>query len=126
MKVSPTEAHRLMVEEGFVYVDVRSAPEFAEGRPAGAVNVPIANMTVTGLEPNPSFVEHVRGLFPDLATRLVVGCKGGGRSARARELLAAAGYTTVHDQRAGWDGARGVFGEITEAGWRRTSLPREP
>jgi rhodanese-related sulfurtransferase len=126
VKVSPEEAHRLMEDEGFVYLDVRSVPEFAEGRPRGAVNVPIAHMTVTGLAPNASFVADVRTRFPDPMTPLVVGCKAGGRSARAVELLAAAGYTRLHDQRAGWDGARGVFGEITEPGWRRTSLPREP
>ena len=34
-RVSPAEAKTLM-DEGYVYLDVRSEPEFAAGHPAGA------------------------------------------------------------------------------------------
>jgi hypothetical protein len=37
-----------------------------------------------------------------------------------------AGFTRVLDQRAGWDGKRGPFGEISEPGWSRAGLPTEP
>jgi rhodanese-related sulfurtransferase len=40
-RVSPQEAKDLMDKEGYVYVDVRSIPEFEAGHPAGAFNVPI-------------------------------------------------------------------------------------
>ena len=40
-------------------------------------------------------------------------------------MLVAAGFTNVLEQRAGWDGARGSFGEIVEPGWKRAGLPSE-
>ena len=33
--VTPREAKRLVDEEGYTYVDVRSVPEFEQGHPAG-------------------------------------------------------------------------------------------
>ena len=35
-RVSPQEADRLLREAGYVYVDVRSIPEFDAGHPTGA------------------------------------------------------------------------------------------
>ena len=126
MRISPDEARGLMIHEAHVYLDVRSAHEFAGGRPQGAVNVPFANMTVTGLQSNPDFVREVRARVPDLATPLIVGCKAIGRAEKAAALLMGAGYTHVLVQRAGWDGTRGAFGEIREPGWRRRGLPTDP
>jgi hypothetical protein len=40
-------------------------------------------------------------------------------------MLSAEGFTSVVDQRAGWDGARDPFGQITEPGWSRVGLPAE-
>ena len=37
--VMPTEAARLIESEGYVYIDVRSVPEFDHGHPAPAVNI---------------------------------------------------------------------------------------
>jgi rhodanese-related sulfurtransferase len=54
-----------------------------------------------------------------------VGCKAGGRSLRAAETLLTAGYTNIVDQRAGWDGARDSFGQLTEQGWKPAGLPSE-
>ena len=65
-----------------------------------------------------------RAEFPKDA-KLVVGCKAGGRSARAAEMMAAAGFTGVVDQRAGFDGARDAFGQLTEPGWQPAGLPVE-
>jgi hypothetical protein len=45
------------------------------------------------------------------------------RSLEAAEVLVAAGFANVVDQRAGWDGARGDFGELLEPGWKRLALP---
>jgi rhodanese-related sulfurtransferase len=111
-RISPAEAHAKMTGEGFTYVDVRSEDEFAAGHPAGAINVPIAD----------DFVATIEKKFAKDAP-LIVGCKMGGRSARAARALAAAGFTRVFDQRAGFDGARGAFGELTEPGWSRCGLP---
>jgi len=112
-----------MRDEGFTYVDVRTPDEFAEGHPALAVNVPSMRAGAGGMEPDPDFLPTMERRFARDAA-LIVGCKMGGRSARARELLVAAGFTRVLDQRAGWDGTRGSFGEIVEPGWSRTDLPR--
>jgi rhodanese-related sulfurtransferase len=122
-RVSPAEAKEL-VDEGWTYLDVRSEPEFAAGHPAGAHNVPIAHSGPSGMKPNPDFLDVVEALYPKDA-RLVVGCQAGGRSARAAEMLAAAGYTQITDQRAGFGGARDSFGQVSEPGWAAAGLPVE-
>jgi rhodanese-related sulfurtransferase len=103
-----------MIHEGYVYVDVRTPEEFAEGRPEGAVNVPLGE----------DFVTRMSECF-DKSARIIVGCKAGGRSLRAANALFDAGYTDLCDQRAGYDGSRGSFGELTEPGWSRVGLPVE-
>src|SRR4051794_20283928 len=114
-RISPAEAHAKMKDESFTYVDVRTEEEFVAGHPAGAINMPIEN---------PDFVSAMTAAFAKDAP-LIVGCKMGGRSARAAALLTQAGFTRVLDQRAGWDGTKGSFGEVVEAGWSRVSLPTE-
>ncbi len=118
-RISPSEAHRLMKDEAFTYVDVRTEEEFSAGHPESAINVPLMRSSAQGMEPNPDFV-------PDVVKRcakdapIIVGCKMGGRSARAAEALGLAGFTRVVDQLAGWDGTRGSFNEIVVPGWSRT------
>src|SRR5687767_699366 len=102
-RVSPQEARGLQEKEGFAYVDVRSVPEFQAGHPTGAFNVPLMHMGPAGMAPNPEFLDVMKKAFPTDA-KLVVGCKAGGRSARAAALLESAGYTNVVDQRAGFEG----------------------
>ncbi len=123
-RVSPAEAHAKMKDEAFTYVDVRTEEEFAAGHPEGAVNVPVMLAGASGMDPNPDFVPVMERAFAKDAP-LIVGCKMGGRSARAAKALASAGFTRVLDQRAGWDGAKGSFGELVEPGWSRSDLPVE-
>ena len=40
-------------------------------------------------------------------------------------MMIAAGYTGVVDQRAGFDGPRDAFGQLTEPGWGPAGLPVE-
>jgi len=122
-RVSPAEAKQLM-DEGYVYLDVRSEPEFAAGHPAGAHNVPVMHAGPRGMAPNPDFLAVVEGLYAKDA-RLVLGCRSGQRSMRAAEMMIAAGYTGVIDQRAGFDGPRDAFGQLTEPGWGPAGLPVE-
>jgi rhodanese-related sulfurtransferase len=122
-RVSPVEAKQLM-DQGFVYVDVRSEPEFAAGHPDGAVNVPIATAGAGGMTPNPDFLRAMEALFAKDA-KLVVGCQAGGRSLRAAQELVRAGFTGVVDQRAGFGGARDAFGRTSEPGWQAAGLPIE-
>lgn len=122
-RVSPNEAHDLIQNEGYTYLDVRSVPEFTAGHPEGAVNVPLMNASPGGgMAPNPEFQQQVEARFPKDA-KLVVGCLAGGRSARACDILSGAGYTSLVDQRAGWGGARDAAGRITEPGWEAAGLP---
>ena len=123
-RISPAEAHAKMTSEGFTYVDVRTEDEFAAGHPAGAFNVPIMVAGAGGLEQNADFASVMERVFAK-DTPIIVGCKMGGRSARAASAMVAAGFTRVLDQRAGWDGTRGPFGELAEPGWSRASLPTE-
>jgi rhodanese-related sulfurtransferase len=122
-RVSPREAQALL-DEGYVYVDVRSEQEFAEGHPAGAYNVPLMHLGGGGMQPNDRFGEVMLGAFPRDA-KLVVGCKAGNRSLRAATALLGDGYTNIIEQRAGWDGTRDPFGQVAEAGWGPAGLPSE-
>jgi rhodanese-related sulfurtransferase len=121
-RVSPAEAKRLIDEEGYTYLDVRTAAEYAAGHPDGAHNVPVMNPGPQGMAPNADFLEIVEALYPKDA-KLVLGCRSGGRSLRAAEMLVAAGYTKIIDQRAGYEGARDAFGAVTETGWSPAGLP---
>ena len=120
--VTPEEA-KALIEQGHVYVDVRSEPEYEAGHPPGALNVPIAHAGPAGMTPNPDFLAVMTRAFgKDEA--LVVGCKLGGRSKRAVDTLRAAGFSNVCDMSAGWDGGRDAFGRKLP-GWREAGLPSE-
>jgi rhodanese-related sulfurtransferase len=56
--------------------------------------------------------------------KLVVGCKAGGRSKKAVEQLAQAGFSELADMSAGWDGSRDAFGRAVP-GWSKLGLPVE-
>jgi len=120
-RVPPDEARDLMEKEGYVYVDVRSVPEFEQGHPAGAYNVPLLHMGPGGMTPNPDFIGVMEKSFPRDA-KLVVGCKAGVRSAKAVALLLAAGFTRLVDQRCGFEGSPDASGGI-DPGWRPRGLP---
>ena len=122
-RVTPPEAQALLVE-GWTYLDVRSIPEFEGGHPAGAVNVPLLHLLNGRMAPNADFQAVVAANFPP-DTKLVVGCKVGGRSAQAAAILDAAGYTNVVDMRGGYGGERDAMGRVTCAGWSEQNLPIE-
>lgn len=121
--VTPKEALDRMAQ-GAVYLDVRSEPEFAEGRPQGAVNVPWLRFAARGLEKNPDFVSAVKARL-DVGASIVVGCRSGGRAASAAEALLREGYANLAVCRAGWDGVRDSFGSVVETGWLAEGLPVE-
>lgn len=67
-------------KRGARIIDVREPEEFAGGHLPGAVNIPLADLT----------------LIPELnASPLVVVCASGGRSARAAVMLEEAGHLEV-------------------------------
>ena len=123
-RVSPADAKKLVDEQGYVYLDVRSEPEFAAGHPVGAQNIPLMHAGPGGMTPNPDFLAVAQAVYPK-DSKLVVGCKAGGRSLKAAEMMIAAGYTDVIDQRAGFEGPRDAFGALSEKGWGPAGLPVE-
>ena len=107
---------------GARYLDVRSIPEFEQGHPAGAFNVPLLHLDpATGqMRPNPDFLPVVRANFPP-DTPMVVGCKMGGRSQQACEILSSAGYQDVANVLGGFGGAP----QMGHRGWLQEGLPVE-
>ena len=120
-RVKPEEAKRLMDEESYVYLDVRSVQEFEQGHPTGAFNVPLMHMSPAGMQPNAQFLDVVTRAFEKDA-KIVVGCKAGTRSLRAGQTMEQAGFTAVVDQLAGFSGAADAFGRIAEPGWQAKGL----
>jgi rhodanese-related sulfurtransferase len=123
-QVPPSEAKRLLDEEGYTFVDVRSQREYDAGHPAGALNVPLLFASAHGMEPNPEFIEVMCGLFPPDA-KLVLGCRSGQRSARAIQMLQTVGFTECVNQDAGFDGRRNAFGKVELEGWAGCGYPTE-
>jgi rhodanese-related sulfurtransferase len=121
-QVTPEEAAQLL-EQGYVYVDVRSEQEFEQGHPPGAFNVPISHATPMGMQPNTEFVEVMLRAFGKDA-KLIVSCKSGPRSKRALVQLGQAGFTDLIEMPAGWSGTRDGFGRPLP-GWVTAGLPVE-
>ena len=123
-ELEPRDAReRLLTTKGGLYLDVRSVPEFTQGHPTGAWNLPMFHLTPQGMQPNPEF-----GAVADLAwTRellLVVGCQSGGRSARACEVLVGLGFTRLVNVAGGFGGVHHpATGELLVAGWQALGLP---
>jgi rhodanese-related sulfurtransferase len=123
-EVNAQEAYDLMRSDPeYVYLDVRSVPEFEAGHAPGAINIPIMHFTPgTGMSPNQEFTAVVEAALPKDA-KLVIGCKSGGRSARACDVMSQMGYTNVANIRGGFVGAMDNFGRVTEPGWSMLNLP---
>jgi phage shock protein E len=83
-QVNPKE----LIANGALVIDVRSADEWAEGHLDGARHVPLGELD--------DRLDEVDGwVGGDKQRPIVVYCKSGIRSARARSMLAAAGHTLV-------------------------------
>ncbi len=122
--IMPDEAARRMNDEGYVYIDVRSIPEFEKGHPETAVNIPILHSDIrTGqMTPNPDFLQVVQAIY-GTDVKMVMGCRSGQRSARAAEVLLQNGYETVVNMRCGFEGERDPSGRVVNPGWSDTGLP---
>ena len=126
-QTTPPEAFETLEREpGALYLDVRTEAEFEAGHPLRARNVPVVffDQAAGRPVPNPEFLAVVERNFPR-TTKLVVGCQAGGRSQRACEILAEAGYADVTNVRGGFGGARDQSGRVVVPGWRDARLPVE-
>jgi rhodanese-related sulfurtransferase len=122
-RILPAEAAGLL-EQGWTYLDVRSIPEFEQGHPPGAANIPLLHYQGGRLVPNPDFQRVVEAAFPKDA-RLVVGCKTAMRSRQAAAIMEAAGYSNVVEMRGGFAGERDGMGRVACRGWTEEALPVE-
>jgi len=123
-QVEPPQAYEILEgDPDAIYVDVRTEEEFAQGHPAGAMNLPVVFLK-PGATPqlNDSFLTVAEKVLPQ-GKKLVVGCMAGGRSQRACEILEQAGYSDLTNVRGGFGGARDATGEIVVVGWRDAGLP---
>ena len=120
--VTPEDAQALL-QQGYLYIDVRNEIEFEQGHPAGAYNVPLTQMTDFGPEPNDSFVEVINHHFGRDA-KLVIGCGIGVNSRTAVKILLEAGYQNIIDYQAGFNGYRDAQGKKSP-GWLDRGLPVE-
>ena len=123
-EVTPQEAHDLLsASSEAVYIDVRSEPEFAQGHPAGAVNIPIAFPDpVRGMVMNADFVKVVEANL-DKDRTIIVGCQAGPRANAACTLLQRAGYQQLSNVLGGFGGMRDQMGNVTAPGWAASGLP---
>ncbi len=122
-RVDPPEAKKLVDDDGYQILDVRSMPEYSAGHPEGAYNVPYLHKTPQGMIPNADFARIVRFLFPDPETKIVTSCQMGGRSVRAAAELGNLGYKNVVDMRGGFGSERDPTGTVVHAGWQASNLP---
>ena len=123
-EITPTEAlTELQNNSGTVYLDVRSIPEFQQGHPIHAINIPILHfLPGMGMMPNEDFEKVVESNFSK-DTRMVIGCKTGARSARACEILSGLGYANVANVRGGFVGVMDPMGRVLEPGWSLLNHP---
>jgi rhodanese-related sulfurtransferase len=82
-------AAELAGENDILLVDVRTADEYAEGYIAGAINIPLQELTKN------------LDLLPDLDRNIVVYCGSGHRSAFAMTALGLLGYNNVRSMMSG-------------------------
>src|SRR5215470_5161956 len=122
-QITPPQAYDLMQQDAaIIYLDVRTEPEFTAGHPQKGVNIPAFFFQAPGRPtPNPDFLKVTEAVIPKDAT-IIVGCQAGGRSQRAAEQLAQAGYTNVSNMMGGFGGGQDQTGNAI-AGWKDSGLP---
>jgi len=84
------------LQDGALYIDVRTSAEFGQGHPAGAINVPLleGDEDTGQVLPNPDFVRVMKANFAPNAF-LLIGCETGSRSGRAAQMLEVFGFVSA-------------------------------
>jgi rhodanese-related sulfurtransferase len=123
-EVTPQEAHDILkADASVVYIDVRTAREFTNGHPQGAVNIPVALPDpARGMAMNPDFVKVVEANFPH-EKKIIVGCQAGPRSSAAAGFLQQAGFQDIANMIGGFGGMRDPMGTVIAPGWVALALP---
>lgn len=123
-EITPQEAQDVLTaDSSIVYIDVRSEREFANGHPAGAVNIPVAFPDpARGMVMNSDFVKVVEANFAR-DKKIIVGCQAGPRSNAAAGLLQQAGFQDISNMLGGFGGMRDPTGTAIAPGWAASGLP---
>ena len=123
-EITPREAHDILkADASIVYIDVRAEREFANGHPAGAVNIPIAFPDpARGMMANPDFASVVEKNFSK-DKKIIVGCQAGPRSTAASRMLEQAGFQDISNMLGGFGGMRDQMGTVVAPGWAASGLP---
>ena len=82
--VEEVDLEKLMQENEYVILDVRTKEEYAEGYIEGAINVPLNEIESTNK-------------LKDKDQIIFVYCRSGNRSKQASEILANLGYTNIYE-----------------------------
>lgn len=86
--IGPEVNFRDLLREGAQIIDVRTKAEFQQGHIKGAVNIPLNNLS-----------NHYARMKKDAP--IITCCASGMRSAQAKSILAANGFTRVYNG-GGW------------------------
>jgi len=124
--VSASDANRMLSSDSDIrYLDVRTVAEFEDSHPAGAFNVPYLIVDAQGNRSvNPDFMRVVEANFSK-DSKLIVGCKSGGRSKMAQGALNKAGFTNVVNMLGGFGGKQSEDGRVEHQGWSQIGLPTD-
>jgi rhodanese-related sulfurtransferase len=125
--IDPKQTHEtLQKDPNAVYIDVRTAEEFANGHVPGSVNIPVMTPDPMSrrMSPNPNFLATVQSSYPK-DKKIICGCQMGGRSQYAADMLVQSGFSDVSNMVGGFGGARDPLGRVVSPGWLQLDLPVE-
>ena len=122
--VNSKQAFALLKEPSTFLVDVRSVAEYVfVGHPEMAYNIPLGFWDERqGLVLNEHFIQDLKSRFQP-EDKLIFLCQGGGRSLKAAQAAAGAGFLKVVNLSEGFDGRPDDRGYFTKEGWRNSGLP---
>jgi rhodanese-related sulfurtransferase len=123
--VDPAKAYELLKAPSTYLVDVRSIAEYVlVGHPEPAFNIPYTfwSEKPATFEPNAGFIQDLKSRFKP-EDRLLFICRSGGRSLRAAQEAAAAGFVKAVNVTQGVEGEMDAAGHRTVGGWKGAGLP---
>ena len=126
-QIDPQQTQAILEQDkNAVYIDVRTAEEFANGHVPGAVNIPamLPDPVSRRMAPNPNFVDAVETSYPK-AKKIICGCQMGGRSQYAADQLVQAGFSDISNMQGGFGGAKDPMGRLVAPGWLQSGFPVE-
>ena len=122
-QITPIEAKEILDRDPeALYVDVRSALEFVNGHPAGAINIPVMHSRGGSMIPNLDFQKVAESILPK-DKKLIVGCMAGGRSQKACQFLEQAGFKNLSNMMGGFGGGMNPKTGESVKGWKDSGLP---